>query len=1523
MRKTLAVLLTGIMVLSVVAVPGVAQTTTAEATATADASSVAGVNSVTPHESANHSLSIPGRSYAEAAELGTPGNAENVTGNFAIEFWVRYNESSAEDAVVMTKGGIPGNRNGNHRVTLDGTGDARTVTFAFNGFAGSLTSNSEIPAQQWTHVAFTYDGSTQTLYLNGEQDAQRSENSNPNGNQADVHFGTDDSEGGHFLDGRIDDVRVWSDSRNLIEVQDNMLSELAGDEQGLQTLYQFDETGLNDGAGSADLTTGGDAKLVDPDANLGGYAPPFLHATPANDSVVLNWTARTAGPVSGPTPTEYWVYRSTSPGFTSNNVIATVSGSQTSYVDNETVEAGTTYYYQIRAYDGDNAAGYSKSTVARPYVERGGGSFDVDGRGYGTVSDRPSLELGNRGDFAAEFWLKFNESSDEDAVVFTKGGIPGQRSGAYTAYLQGAGEARQITFNPGGFAGSLTSNTEIQAGQWTHVAFTYDGSTQTLFLNGRQDAQRSENSNPPRNSAPLRVGVDDSEGGHFLNGSVDDLRLWEDGRDRAEIRANFRNRLTGEESGLLNYWRFNEIGTSSGDTVRSSETKKSNMSLNGDAAVQAGGAYPVAPYVFATSENAASILTHQNRMGAPMDAVHYQYTTGDAPSAGAGTFYAPENFTSREVSGLSNGETYYHYLQSEVDGQRSDFQRAATSTPYADRGGTSLSVEDGSYGTATDRPTLNLNGEFTLSFWVKYSPSSDEDAVVLSKGGTPSDTNGNYMAYLVGSGEDRQVQFTFNGFHNNFRSNGGIPANVWTHVAYTYDGSTRTIYINGQLDAQGGEDSSPNGVGAPLRIGTDQPATGHYLDGNVDEVKIWNDTRTDQEIQNTFVNPFLGNESGLEHYWRFDDAGKSEARGSASWHATVDLEEGAALAEPGVIPVPPRTYARGENGQAEVVWRVRNRPDEVSIYRSSMRDRSDRTLVSTGDADRQSVFVDRGVTNGQTAFYEATSTDDDGQESDYAFPASALPSRYTAGNAWEFNGQSSYVTVEDRPALDLNGEFTMSFWVKYNETSDEDAVVLSKGGTPGSGSGNYHAYLEGTGANRTIWFGFNGFLDGIGSNTQIRAGEWTHVAVTHDGSTQSLYLDGELDAQQSDSRNPNGVDAPLRIGTNQPATGNYLDGQVDEVRILKGVSQTDQQIADNYDNELVGDEVGFEGYWRGCYSQDTQTVWGHARKPMTATFTDVNCVQSTVWLRDSETSTFNVTLDGGTNGLGSYQISVETGADTAIRSVEPGILGGDRFDLVEGGPGAANLTVSASEETGIVGPSDETRTLFTVEYSGNLTRDDLTLTVDQLSDDNFDSIPTSAVSIVKTDAAADAPEGDDVPVSVDAPSSVAPGGQVTINVSGSGTGVLSVDGEVRGWVVNQTSPATISTFPNPSQTPYVSRRGDTWGHVYSSLGDHSFEVTATAPQTAGTYTFTAVARNGSMVGTQEFTINVTAGGGGTGPDVPGVSDELAAAVAGSDGTIERQDILDMVQGYLTTGSVDGVSITRSDVLALVQYYLVN
>ena len=55
--------------------------------------------------------------------------------------------------------------------------------------------------------------------------------------------------------------------------------------------------------------------------------------------------------------------------------------------------------------------------------------------------------------------------------------------------------------------------------------------------------------------------------------------------------------------------------------------------------------------------------------------------------------------------------------------------------------------------------------------------------------------------------------------------------------------------------------------------------------------------------------------------------------------------------------------------------------------------------------------------------------------------------------------------------------------------------------------------------------------------------------------------------------------------------------------------------------------------------------------------------------------------------------------------------------------------------------------------------------------------------------------------------------------------------------------------------------------------------------------------------------------------IPGVGAEKSTALAGSDGTVGRQDVLDAVAAYLRDQPRNGVELSRSDIIAVVQYYL--
>lgn len=104
-----------------------------------------------------------------------------------------------------------------------------------------------------------------------------------------------------------------------------------------------------------------------------------------------------------------------------------------------------------------------------------------------------------------------------------------------------------------------------QAGTWYHLAFSYNNSTRqiTLYINGASRGSRTVTGNAPEiniNNLKLYLGKRIFGGiySHFFDGQMDDFRMWNYARSASEITSNYKTELTGKESGLVAYYKFDE-----------------------------------------------------------------------------------------------------------------------------------------------------------------------------------------------------------------------------------------------------------------------------------------------------------------------------------------------------------------------------------------------------------------------------------------------------------------------------------------------------------------------------------------------------------------------------------------------------------------------------------------------------------------------------------------------------------------------------------------------------------------------------------------------------------------------------------------------------------------------------------------------------------------------------------------------------------------------------------------------------
>lgn len=116
---------------------------------------------------------------------------------------------------------------------------------------------------------------------------------------------------------------------------------------------------------------------------------------------------------------------------------------------------------------------------------------------------------------------------------------------------------------------------------WHHVAASFQASTRTLklYLDGVWVAQGNVAAKSIGNTLPVEIGRNGAATGRIWVGKLDDVRIWNVARTAADISANYKSELTGNQPGLVANWRFNE-GTGS----RAADSAGSHMAtLNGGA----------------------------------------------------------------------------------------------------------------------------------------------------------------------------------------------------------------------------------------------------------------------------------------------------------------------------------------------------------------------------------------------------------------------------------------------------------------------------------------------------------------------------------------------------------------------------------------------------------------------------------------------------------------------------------------------------------------------------------------------------------------------------------------------------------------------------------------------------------------------------------------------------------------------------------------------------------------------------
>lgn len=178
------------------------------------------------------------------------------------------------------------------------------------------------------------------------------------------------------------------------------------------------------------------------------------------------------------------------------------------------------------------------------------------------------------------------------------------------------------------------------------------------------------------------------------------------------------------------------------------------------------------------------------------------------------------------------------------------------------------------------------------------------------------------------------------------------------------------------------------------------------------------------------------------------------------------------------------------------------------------------------------------------------------------------------GTALSFDGVNDWVTLADTAAspLDLTNGMTLEAWVKPTALADWDTIILKERGAGGlsyalyanDGSPQPGGFNVAAGYQRMA----NGTTDLAVRGPALALNTWTHLALTYDGATERLFVNGVQVASRAQSGKIAVANGALRIGGNNAYANEFYKGLIDEVRIYNR-ARTAGQITSDMNTPIV------------------------------------------------------------------------------------------------------------------------------------------------------------------------------------------------------------------------------------------------------------------------------------------------------------------------------------------------------------------
>ncbi len=520
-------------------------------------------------------------------------STSNFTSELTIEYW--YKGTNLTSPVRFQNGDyiVPGYPIGEDNIYAIMSTNGEIYPNLYPNLVPVICTKAEVNNNQWHHIAVTWERHTANGYKTYFDGVLRDSKDAVDTALPEISAGWLGAyNNGEYITGQLDEVRIWKVERTASDIQQNMNKELSGNEAGLVAYYK-----MSNGSGtilSDDQTNGTKYNGTLDSATWMDLTAPSIQATDVNFSQVYSnimnvaWTNGNSTyrvvfakqGYSGTAIPETNVSYTANSTFGSGDQIGTsgwyciYNGTGSSLIVGG-LTANTPYIFHVCEYTNPNkwenfsylsdSASNNPNTQSTNNLNNSNLNFALDFDGNDFVNLPSTLysdNISNGTALTIEYWFK------GDILLSPVRFQDPENHYVVAGWLN---PPQFIISNDGGTSGVLINGTgdNVEDGNWHHIAcIRSQNGIMATYVDGELSHSRSANNElMPAISSTGHLGANKDD--EYLTGQLEEVRIWNVARTASEIHDNMNKELTGNETGLVAYYK---MSNGSGPTLSDDKT---------------------------------------------------------------------------------------------------------------------------------------------------------------------------------------------------------------------------------------------------------------------------------------------------------------------------------------------------------------------------------------------------------------------------------------------------------------------------------------------------------------------------------------------------------------------------------------------------------------------------------------------------------------------------------------------------------------------------------------------------------------------------------------------------------------------------------------------------------------------------------------------------------------------------------------------------------------------------------------